>query len=239
MAAKWEARAAEPFEDPTRLTNWVTWTQCTLAVMCLIGIAVGFMERDMLLDILADKFASDEELQEAKEASDLRVGLQLLVQIAVFLIAAILSLKWIYRANLNARRLGAKELRFSPGFAAGCNFIPFVNLWLPYRAMQEIWRASTNPEHWQAQKTPVLFPIWWSLWIVWSLVSQIGYRVGENAKEMPALLAANGLIIASNVLEIALVAAFLAIIRQIYRLQIQRSAAGQVPTTEQPVTVPS
>ena len=239
MAAKWEARAAEPFEDPTRLTNWLTWALCALAIMCLIAIAAGLMERDLLLRIQAGDFSSDAEQDAAASASDNRVLLVSFVEVAVFLVAAVLSLKWIYGANLNARRLGARGLKFPPGMAAGYYFIPILNVWRPYQAMREIWRASAAPENWETQKTPVLFPIWWALWIATGVVGQASFRAGTRAEELPEVIAANALGMAAAVLEATLCVAFLLVIRKIYRLQMQRSSTAPQPSLDMPVTVPS
>src|SRR5262249_8900715 len=156
----------------------------------LVGIVTGLMERDVLLSIQAGDFASDEEQQAAAEASDIRVGVQAFSEVAIFMIAGFFSLKWIYRANLNARRLGRQGLRFPPTLAVGYYFIPVLNLLRPYQAMKEIWKASADPQHWETQKTPVLFPIWWSLWITAGILGQASNRAHANAKQMSDLLAA-------------------------------------------------
>ena len=239
MAAKWEARAAEPFADPTRLTNWVTWALCALAIMCLIAIATGLMERDVLLRIQAGDFSSEAEAQAVADASDARGLLVSFTEVAVFVLTAGLALKWIYDANLNARRLGARGLIFPPGMAAGYYFIPILNVWRPYQAMREIWKASAEPENWEAQKTPVLFPIWWGLWITAGVLGQVSFRAQTRAEELPELFAANALGIAAAVAEIALCIAFLLVIRQIYRLQMQRSVSAPQPRLDRPATVPS
>jgi len=81
---------------------------------------------------------------------------------------AILVLSWIYRANRNARQLGAADRRFTPGWAVGWYFIPIAWFWMPYLAMREIWRASVNPSDWGAAPVSPLLRWWWSLWIVGS-----------------------------------------------------------------------
>jgi len=92
----------------------------------------------------------------------------LLAQAAIALGTAILVLSWIYRANHNARQLGAADMRFTPGWAVGWYFIPIAWFWMPYLAMREIWRASVNPSDWGAAPVSPLLRWWWSLWIVGS-----------------------------------------------------------------------
>ena len=90
----------------------------------------------------------------------------------MFPITGVLVLMWIYRANYNARQLGAIDMTFTPGWSIGWYFIPVVNLWKPYRAMKEIWHASANPKTWQNQRhTPPLLSWWWGLWIILTMMA--------------------------------------------------------------------
>jgi len=77
------------------------------------------------------------------------------------LVAGILILMWIYRANANARLPGAQDMKFTPGWSVGWFFIPFAMLFKPFQAMKEIWRASANPQDWQSQPVSVLVGWWW------------------------------------------------------------------------------
>jgi len=70
------------------------------------------------------------------------IGLGLL---GIQLTTSILFLMWIYRANSNARQLGAQGMKFSPGWSVGFYFIPILWFWKPYQAMKEIWQASKAP----------------------------------------------------------------------------------------------
>src|SRR6266404_5443429 len=51
-----------------------------------------------------------------------------LPHITLYLGLVILFSIWVYRANLNARALGGKDMRFSPGWAVAWFFIPVMNL---------------------------------------------------------------------------------------------------------------
>ena len=73
---------------------------------------------------------------------------------------------WIYRANANARSLGASGTRFSPGWSVGWYFVSIANLWKPFQAMREIWKASDNPQHWQSAPDDPILGWWWFGWIV-------------------------------------------------------------------------
>ncbi len=82
---------------------------------------------------------------------------------------------WVYRANRDARVLGASGMFFSPAWAVAVGFIPVVNLIGPYRAVKEIYQASsrTAGAAWSMEPVPFVLPMWWALWIsslAWNLV---------------------------------------------------------------------
>ena len=114
--------------------------------------------------------------------------LELLVLFAIPLVVvtlgtAILVLQWIYRANYNARALGATRMRFTPGWAVGWHFIPIANLWKPYQAMKEICRASLRPSRWWEEKAPSLLPLWWGLWLLTSGAEGVSWTASAEEVE--------------------------------------------------------
>ena len=61
-----------------------------------------------------------------------------LIRLALFivvLLTAVSFLAWIYRAHKNLRALGATDLKYSPGWAIGGFFIPFLNIVRPYQVV--------------------------------------------------------------------------------------------------------
>ncbi|HWT11519.1 MAG TPA: DUF4328 domain-containing protein [Allosphingosinicella sp.] len=101
----------------------------------------------------------------------------LLVDVLLFVAAAILTLRWIYVANANAHALGASDMMVSPGWAVGWFFVPLMNLAMPFIAVREMWKASANPRDWQMQPTPAAIPAWWALWLVSGVTGMIGFRL--------------------------------------------------------------
>jgi hypothetical protein len=57
-------------------------------------------------------------------------------------IAFIAYLVWIYRAHSRLKEMRATNLRFTPGWAVGYQFVPVWNLIRPYQIMREIWHGS-------------------------------------------------------------------------------------------------
>jgi hypothetical protein len=99
------------------------------------------------------------------EARDARNRLLGIIELALALAALIALLLWVYRANRNARALGAQGMTYSPGWSVGWFFVPFANLVMPYLVVREIWKASTPDagEHWRQARVSPLFGSWWAL----------------------------------------------------------------------------
>jgi predicted Zn finger-like uncharacterized protein len=62
--------------------------------------------------------------------------------VVTWMLFMICFMVWSHLAHKNLRPLGSRELRYTPGGAVGWWFCPILNLWKPYRVMQEIWQGS-------------------------------------------------------------------------------------------------
>lgn len=96
--------------------------------------------------------------------------------LVAFVGSAITFCVWIHGASTNLHPLGSDYQRFSPGWAVGWWFVPFMCLFRPYQVMSEIWRGSDPdlpPEDPgavdYAPNSPLMGP-WWVLWLVSSFI---------------------------------------------------------------------
>jgi hypothetical protein len=71
-------------------------------------------------------------------------GLVALATFLVFIATVIAFLMWLYRSanNLYAFGYWKSQIGHSPGWSVGSFFVPFVNLFVPYRAVKEVWQKS-------------------------------------------------------------------------------------------------
>lgn len=143
------------FRDPTSLANRARGFLCVSVVAALLGIQHH-----------ARAYLSHSETGESLASPELW-GFRIFLGLAAMATAVVVS-RWIYRANSNARALGASGMAFTPGGAVGWYFVPIANLWKPYQAMREIWQASASPPGWRRQQVPALVPCWWLLGILGS-----------------------------------------------------------------------
>jgi Domain of unknown function (DUF4328) len=174
----------------------------------------------LLQDIASSAFSSASDRNEAAASNDMRQRIIGYAQFAGYGAAGIAILMWIYRANWNARQLGASDMRFTPGWAVAWFFIPFLNLWKPYQAMREIWMASASPANWHAQPVSLLLHAWWFLWVGSALLSQLSFRLYLKAQTIDAFITANMVTMIADAAEIKTAIVAIMLIRKIYLMQM-------------------
>ncbi|MEO8628335.1 MAG: DUF4328 domain-containing protein [Betaproteobacteria bacterium] len=195
-----------------------------MIVVSLIAVISGMLEHRLLTRLTDGAFASQAEATAAAHASDALQAVVASVQVITFLASGIVLLMWIYRANFNARALGAATMQFTPGWSVGWYFVPFVNLWKPHQAMREIWQASANPHNWRDESVPSLLGWWWFLWIVSNILGNASFRMSLAAKAISAMLAANIVTLIADIVETPLCVIVLLLVSRIYKMQMAEAA---------------
>lgn len=221
----------EGFKDPANLTNWLKIFLYLTIIISVIALFSDFLEFQLINAFKQAVYTSQARAVADAEASAARQQLIGIIQFGTFVVTGILFLKWIYRANYNARRLGASGMKFTPGWSIGWYFVPIVSLWKPYQAMKEIWKASKNPIDWQNQHGNAILPWWWFFWIVSNFVGCVSFRLSLRAliaEELNELLSACVVTLFSDVLQIALAIIAINMIRQIHEMQMAHRRATSI-----------
>lgn len=223
------------FRSSDKLTAWVRYMLYAQIIVAILSMVSGYMEYELLSGLQNGVYTSEEQVIADGMASDQRQNMVGMVSLAVMVVSAILILRWIHRANYNARQLGAENMKFSPGETIVWFFIPVLSFWMPYRAMKEIWKASKNPSDWEVQKASGVLPLWWTLWLISIFLNQAAFRFYLAAEELEDYLNFNMFTRLADVLQILLALVFLAIVNSIYHFQIDQLAIagkGPQPATE-------
>lgn len=182
-----------------------------------------------LLDMIEmGGFASAEEQMAAAQESDARVQGLAVVSVILFFVILITFLVWVYRANRNARALGAADMHSSPGLAVGWFFIPFANLVMPYRALQEIWRASSDSADWKTSPRLHAVGWWWAFWLTSALTAQIVTAMARNFDSIAAAKRASLGFIGQTGVETVAYVALLAMVTRIAARQEQKHGIASV-----------
>lgn len=103
----------------------------------------------------------------------------ILAQLALFAGTVIVFLIWLYRAEVNARALGAQDMMVSPGWAVGWFFIPLVHLVMPFMAVRELWKASATPRDWQLTPVSPVIALWWACWLGTVISGNIAFALSR------------------------------------------------------------
>lgn len=208
-----------PFRDSSGLTRWTRSLLYAQIFVSVIALFSGYLEYDFLIGVRDGVFESQETAEAAAAASDSRQSIVGMVQLLVYIVAGILILRWIHRANWNARAFGAQNLQFTPGWSIGWYFVPVFNLWKPYHAMSEIWKATAAPAAWQTQSVPALVGLWWLLWIVASILGNASFRMSLRAEELHEYITANNVTLLSDLVELPLCMVLLILMSRITAMQ--------------------
>lgn len=209
----------EGFKNSNALTAAVKYVLYAQMFVAVISMVSSYLEYELLTSFQNGSYASQEQAIADGESSDQRQSLIGTMNFIVFIVSGILILRWIHRANYNARQLGAENMKFTPGWSIGYFFIPIKSFWKPYQAMKEIWKATKNPSDWTSQSTDGILPIWWSLWLLSLFLGQAILRISARAEEIHELLYLNILSQVSNAIDIGLAFVFLRIVKNISNFQ--------------------
>ena len=187
-----------------------------LKVLLVVGAVVSGMT--LLAEVMSFPFPIPTEEQELGDnpmgAAVMFVTLLLaLLGVLIYLTTVVFFLMWLYRAANNVRHFDPwRRLEHSPGWAVGSFFIPIVNLFVPYRAVKEVWQKSGPPgEAVLAEPSPpAFFPIWWLFWLLSCFADNISMRAtfNENVPESTATMIS---IVANALSVVAAVFAYLVV----------------------------
>ncbi|EJL24767.1 DUF4328 domain-containing protein [Novosphingobium sp. AP12] len=97
-------------------------------------------------------------------------GLAMMLGSLVFLPTAVLFLIWFHKAIANLHEAGLAGLRARPGWTVGSFFVPVANLFVPFRAMRELWNRSHGEDEWQAEGAVGDVGIWWTCYLAGTLL---------------------------------------------------------------------
>jgi hypothetical protein len=197
--------------DPAGLTKFLQrllWISVLIACVALVDDIAEFLQVQVG-QLSPDQVASNDPVQ----------GFIGLLQSGLGILTGIIFLKWIYRSYKNIQGFGAQGLRFSPGWAVGYYFIPILSLIRPVQVMNEIWRASDDPRDWPKRPGSWLIASWWTLFLVYTGITQISLELAIQASTNDQWTLAAVLAILGDFFSIPLSLAALRLVTEIYRRQ--------------------
>ena len=194
------------------------------ALLRLVGAGSSYLDAEMLA-----KYTSFDDINEAELiTAGVRALLILAVSSLVFILTAVVFCVWVVRAAKNARALGAQGMTVSPGWCAGWFFVPIANLFMPFKGVSEIYKASepgmnpANPQAWKDVAVPGVLIAWWALWILSSLVNNLSFDFGSG-QSMDSLIVSSYVGIAGQTVSMVCAFCAVSVVRAIHDRQQQRA----------------
>jgi Domain of unknown function (DUF4328) len=198
--------------------------------LLLVNIATGFAATAMsVLELIwpGDLFGDGFEENPVTLVLGLLAVLLAIIQVVVYIATIVVFLMWLYRAHENLAAFGVPkhQMEYSSGWTVGSFFIPIVSLFIPYRAIKEVWRKSI-PDYLAKSKfaeldPPGFFPLWWGFWIISNIIDQIYFRLSWRDDVPADASAILGTI--SGVLGIIAAVLAIKVVREIQQQQVESS----------------
>jgi len=142
------------------------------------------------------------------------------VQLLLYWTTAGFFAAWAYHAYQNLKTFGVRNLRFTPGWAAGGFFVPFLNFVRPFQVFREMWKASdpsSNGENWVSASTGPLLVAWWAAFLFMCLMGQIG-------SHLPTDVDASGFFMLSDLVSIGATVLAILVVRKVTERQQTKAA---------------
>lgn len=205
------------------------WLVVVATAFDLYATVVEFDLLDRLEEAQAGEGVSQALIDEA-DASDSRRQQAAIANLAGLVVGGLILLAWVNRTNHACRELGATGMQFSPGWAVGYWFIPFVNLVRPYQVMQELWGQS-DPDDASGFSTSPWIGWWWGTWLVSGFIERIGRGVfSESSNSIEALRSADQLSSFASVVQLISIALTIVVVARITRRLALRRDRMAVPS---------
>mgnify|MGYP001311723013 CR=1 FL=1 len=171
------------YQSPKTRSAWTLIFFAGLTAVVLASFISTFAEIGLLQRVADGEFVPERELLANDDRQSVIGGITLLVYIGLIIAFCI----WVHRAAKNLEALNVVGQRFSPRWAVGWWFVPFMNLFRPYQVVKEIWKGSDprvtaeDSSAWRNAPTSVLLGWWWGIWIVSNLINNGVGRVFRSS----------------------------------------------------------
>ena len=192
----------------------------SFTVLVYIGVfMVLFVNRDDTtamnnwLDILGSEVSADPTAQ-------ILAGIAVLPELVVMIAALV----WIYRATANLFYLRVADLSVSPGWSVGWFFIPIASLWMPIKAMKQVFAATMYGHDWRKYSSNGRIVWWWiTFWIANLISLALPSRISPE-NDVPTTLGVYGIYCAISILSIKL---FSGVVKEVTERQTRELTVPQ------------
>lgn len=171
----------KPNQQRGKLAVALLWIMLALYAMLAVS---SYFEYRLLMSWQEGQRVS----MEAASANDARQQLLAIVLVIAYIATAVVFIQWFRRAyyNLHQRVSGLSQ---SEGWAAGSWFVPFLNLYMPYQIMREMYIETfallgSKKGEYPDNFTTTFTGWWWAGWIVCMIYGRIEWALARSAESL-------------------------------------------------------
>ena len=206
----------KPNEQRAKLVLAFLWISLALEVLSFFS---GYLQYG-LLQLAAN--GTEITINEAN-ANDMRESIIGICSMVVYIITAVMFIMWFRRAYFNLH-IKVKNLIYTEGWAAGCWFVPFINLYRPQQIMRELYeetRALLSKKGLLSIDSISTSAIgwWWALWIISNILGQLVFRISMKAESVDELITTTVMSMISNIVGIPLAIVAIKVVKDYAKIE--------------------
>ncbi|MEV0412855.1 DUF4328 domain-containing protein [Streptomyces sp. NPDC050448] len=162
------------------------------------------------------------------ERGDVLTGVAGVLQYLMVLVTAVVFIVWFHRVRVNGEIFRPDGFSQSRGWAIGSWFIPFGNLFLPFRIAKQIWVASTQfgPDGTYREVSAAPLNAWWAVWVTSLVLDRVFGQLYKRAETPQALRDASALGIVTDLFAVAAAVLAIVFVRRLTALQTTKATQG-------------
>lgn len=169
--------------DKVKPAGWRTHFFFGSLILFMLG-ALGMIAGTVLIIQLIEQQPGNEMLLYYAEGDALiplmMYGLGAVGLSVGFVLSAISYSIMFQHLQANLRNYGSPQNTMPPFMVWLWHFVPFANFYFPIKGMTQIWNGSHGSTQ-TTRKFGWTIGLWWFCWLVGSVASRLGDRVGANA----------------------------------------------------------
>jgi Domain of unknown function (DUF4328) len=192
------------------------WALVAAVVLDAIAVGSDLAEWRLLERLEAGEAISGRTL-DSNDSRQARIGL---AQTGLLAVGALFFILWFHRAYKNVVGLGAKDVRYGPGWAIGAWFVPVLNFFRPKQIANDIWRAS-DPDapkdlglEWKDRPVPAFLTGWWAAFVLCEVLYRTGGWLSADAETIAELQRATWTYVAADALSVSAGALAVLVVRR-------------------------
>lgn len=204
--------------NETRAKNALTMIWIVLLIEVLMVIT-GFLYYGLLMDIDNGEYVTEETIA----MHDWVEFIVALLYTIAMVFSIVTFIKWMRRAYYNLHTGYPRRLSYPEDAAVSSWFIPFVNLYKPYKIMKEIYETYQEILNGRGMRDYVtstwIIGLWWGVWIFSGIVGNIDLRLSLRAETLTELIDSRIFSIISNLTGIPLALITIRLIKSMWEME--------------------